>query len=101
MTTTLHAIKLPAQDWERILRLGADHHARELDAELTRAEQSIARFERRFGMPLSRLERIGLPADADFETHEAYIEWCSWDSRLKELRRRLATLRDLSPADAS
>lgn len=46
---------------------------RELQNELKRAEQAIARFESRFGMPLVKLEKAGLPANANFETHEAYI----------------------------
>lgn len=95
MTLSLTPIKLPIQDWDRILQLGADSRVRELQDELKRAEQAIAKFESRFGMHLANLEKAGLPASADFETHEAYIEWHSWETRRTDLQKRLTTLRSL------
>ena len=46
MTLFLTPIKLPIQDWDRILQLGADSRTRELQDELNRAEQAIAEFQR-------------------------------------------------------
>jgi hypothetical protein len=95
MTLWLDPIKLPIQDWDRILQLGADSRARELQDELNRAERSIAKFEARFGTSLTNLEKAGLPTDASFETHEAYIEWHSWEIRRADLLKRLTTLQSL------
>jgi hypothetical protein len=95
MTLFLTPIKLPIQDWDRILQLGADSRTRELQDELNRAEQAIAEFEKRFGMSIANLEKTGLPANANFETHDAYIEWQSWELRRTDLQKRLTTLHTL------
>ncbi|MFZ5908718.1 MAG: hypothetical protein ACOYYU_01730 [Chloroflexota bacterium] len=92
MTLTLHSIKLPIQDWDRILQLGADSRMRELQDELNRAEQAIVKFEKRFGMSFANLEKTGLSANANFETHDAYIEWQSWELRRADLLKRLTTM---------
>ena len=42
MTLSLTPIKLPIQDWDRILQLGAESRVRELQDELKRAEQERA-----------------------------------------------------------
>ena len=98
MTLSLTPIKLPIQDWDRILQLGADSRMRELQDELNRAQQSIAKFTSRFGMPFAQLEKIGLPLNADFETHEAYNEWHSWETRYADLQKRLTALHSLETA---
>lgn len=95
MTLLPTPIKLPIQDWDRILQLGADSRTHELQDELNRAEQSIAKFEARFGTSLTNLEKTGLPTNASFETHEAYIEWHSWEIRRADLLKRLTTLQSL------
>lgn len=95
MTLFLTPIKLPIQDWDRILQLGADSRTRELQDELERAEQTISDFEKRFGMSFANLEKEGLPTNADFEIHDAYIEWQSWEIRRADLQKRLNTLHTL------
>ena len=95
MTLLLTPIKLPIQDWDRILQLGADSRTHELQDELNRAEQALAKFEARFGMSLANLEKEGLPTNASFETHDAYIEWQSWEIRRADLKKRLTTLHSL------
>jgi len=95
MTLFLTPIKLPIQDWDRILQLGADSRTRELQDELDRAEQAIAGFEKRFGKSFTNFEKEGLPANANFETHDAYIEWQSWEIRRADLQKRLTTLHSL------
>ena len=95
MTLLLTPIKLPIQDWDRILQLGADSRTHELQDELNRTEQALAKFEARFGMSLANLEKEGLPSNASFETHDAYIEWQSWEIRRADLQKRLTTLHAL------
>lgn len=99
MTLLLTPIKLPMQDWERILHLGADSRTHELQDELNRAEQAVAKFEARFGTSLTSLEKAGLPTNASFETHEAYIEWQSWEIRRADLQKRLTILHSLEIRD--
>jgi hypothetical protein len=99
MTLVLTPIKLPLQDWDRILRLGAESHKHELFDELNHAEKAIASFEARFGVSFTDLEKAGLPANANFEVHEAYIEWQSWEIRRTDLQRRLATIQSLEMRD--
>ena len=101
VTAISPSIQLTNQDWQRILIFGSQQRSNELKTELSKAEQAIARFENRFGMSLSRLEEIGLPVDADFETHEAYMDWHSWVNRLEDLRNRLETLENLQPSHVS
>lgn len=95
MTLAPSPIKLPIQDWDRILQLGADSRTRDLRDELNRAEQAIAGFVKRFGMSFANLEKTGLPANANFETHDAYIEWQGWEIRRADLQKRLDTLQSL------
>jgi hypothetical protein len=101
MTLLTTPIKLPIQDWDRILQLGADSRTRELQDELNLAGQAIAKFEARFGMSFDSLEKAGLPVNADFETHEAYIEWQSWEIRRADLQKRLAALQSLEIQDGN
>ena len=95
MTLLPTPIRLPIQDWDRILQLGADSRTHELQDELNLAEQAIAKFEERFGVSFDSLDKAGLPINANFETHEAYIEWQSWEIRRADLQKRLATLQSL------
>ena len=101
MTLLSTPIKLPIQDWDRILQLGSDSRTHELQDELSQAEEAIAKFETRFGKSLPELEKIGLPADADFEIHDGYIEWQSWEIRRVDLQKRLATLQALETRDGA
>ncbi len=75
-----------------ILQLGTDSRTRELQDEFDRAEQAIADFEKRFGMSFANLEKTGLPVNANFEMHDAYIEWQSWELRRADLKKRLKAL---------
>ena len=99
MTLSLTPMKLPIQDWDRILQLGTDSRTHELQDELKQAEQAIAKYEARFGMSMTSLEKAGLPTNASFETHEAYIEWQSWEIRRADLQKRLTTLQSLEIRD--
>ena len=77
------------------MQLGTDSRSHELQDELNQAEQAIVKFEARFGMSLADLEKAGLPTNASFETHDAYIEWQSWEIRRTDLQKRLTTLQAL------
>lgn len=101
MTLLPTPIKLPIQDWDRILQLGADSRTQELQDELNQIGQAISNFEKKFGKTFAELEKTGLPVDANFETHDAYIEWQSLEIRRVDLQKRLETLHSLETHNAS
>ena len=90
------AVRLPTPEWERIVRLGTERHAQELESELVAVRESIKGFERKYGMSLAQLQRVGLPDDAGLEAHEDYVEWSSWAGREAELRERLQGVRAIA-----
>lgn len=89
------SIKLPPQEWERIIELGVENHIKELESELARTSERIQAFEAKYKMTLIRLEEAGLPENSTAIEHEDYVEWSSWDGYLTELKSRLASLRAL------
>ncbi len=101
MTLLPSPIKLPIQDWDRILQLGADSRTHELQNEFNQIEETITKFEKKFGMSFADMEEKGLPADADFETHDTFIEWQSLEIRRADLQKRLDTLQSLEAHNAS
>jgi hypothetical protein len=90
---TNNAIQLPTQVWQHIVQLGVERHIQELEGQLLEAQQRIAEFEHQHGMSFARLQKVGLPQDADLEAHEAYVEWSSWEGHRVELQERLKELR--------
>jgi hypothetical protein len=88
-----NVIQLPSEVWQRIVRLGVERHIQELEAQLQEAQRQIAEFERTFGTSFAELERVGLPEDADWQTHEGYVEWSSWEGLKSDLEQKLASLR--------
>lgn len=92
---TDRVVQLPTQVWEHIVQLGVERHIQELENKLEKAQQQIAEFERRFGMPFDRLQTVGLPEDAGLAAHEDYVEWSSWEGVRTELAEQLENLRAL------
>jgi len=86
-------IQLPTKVWQRIVQLGVERHIQELEAQLEEAQQQIAEFERKFGMSFVDLEQEGLPEDADWQVHEDWVEWSSWEGLKTDLEQQLASLR--------
>jgi hypothetical protein len=86
-------ITLDSQEWEQIVRLGAEQRIAELENELAQLERDVATFERTYGMSLEELQRIGLPDDAGLQAHEDYVAWVACEYRLAEVRDRLSSLK--------
>lgn len=95
------SVKLPAQEWERIIQLGLDGHIEELESELARVSAKIQTFEVKYKMTFERLNEIGLPDNAGLEEHEDYVEWSSWEGYLAELNDKLVKLRALTQTNGS
>jgi hypothetical protein len=87
------AVRLPIVEWERIVRLGTERHAEELEAELRAVRQQIAELEWKYGMPLKQLQQVGLPDDAGMEAHEDYVAWSSLEGYAAEPEQKLEGLR--------
>ena len=86
-------IQLPTEVWQRIVQLGVERHIQELEAQLKEAQQQIASFELKFGMSFAGIQQEGLPEDADWQAHEDYVEWSSWEGLKTDLEQQLASLR--------
>lgn len=89
-------IQLPTEVWQHIVRLGVERRIKELEVQLKEARLRIGEFERQFGMSFARLEQEGLPEDADLQTHEAYVEWSSWEGLQADLQEQLETLKGVT-----
>lgn len=85
----ISAVTLTASEWERIVRLGTERHAQELEGELKAIRERIADLERKYGLNFAQLQRVGLPDDAGLEAHEDYVEWSSLHAREAELTEKL------------
>jgi hypothetical protein len=101
MTLLPTPVKLPIQDWDRILQLGADSRTQELQDEFKQTIEQIVKFEKKFGMSFADMEKKGLPANANFEAHDAFIEWQSLEIHRADLQKRLDTLQSLEARNAS
>ncbi len=88
-------IKLPAQEWERIIQLGVENHIKELESELERATEKVQAFEAKYKTTFPQLEKTGLPENGDIQEHEDYVEWSSWEGYLAEVKSKLTSLRAL------
>jgi hypothetical protein len=86
-------IQLPTKVWQRIVQLGVERYIQELEAQLEEAQQQIAEFEHKFGMSFADIEQEGLPEDADWQAHEDWVEWSSWEGLKADLEQQLESLR--------
>ena len=76
--------KVPNEELASILRQGALLRLPLLEGRLLKAGEQIRRLEEKYGITLDKLKSQGLSGDADFETHEDFIEWEYWDDVLHE-----------------
>jgi hypothetical protein len=69
---------------QRLVELGAPLLVTEAEGQLALAERKIKAFERKYGVTLAQLRRIGLPDDASMEMHEDFVEWSGWERTREE-----------------
>jgi hypothetical protein len=89
---------LPLAERERLTRYGALVLARETESRLELAKRKLAEFEKKYGMTLARLNKVGLPDNAGLEAHEDYVEWSGWQSTHDEASEVLANLQAILEA---
>lgn len=87
---------LPAEERDALLRAGLfeaiQARMRQLQMELTTAQQRIADFEQYFGRSYAEIETEGLSATATPADHDAYVDWAYWQATAAEKERLLAAL---------
>jgi hypothetical protein len=74
---------LPQEDQKEIFDIGTAFRVLDLQKRLAQAQESVRKFEAKYGTTLDTLESEGLPEDANYEMHEDYIEWHYW-ARVRE-----------------
>lgn len=74
----MNIAELPAQEMLSILRQGSLLRLPHLEGRLQQAQKQIIRFETTYGLTFAELAAQGLPNDADYQTHEDFIEWEYW-----------------------
>lgn len=77
------------------LRTAAKQRARELDKERREAVTHIRRFERKYGVSLSKFERKKLRALNTVQAHEDYTDWFFWTSVLERAEQATAALKEM------
>lgn len=70
--------EIPPEELESILHQGALLRLPFLEGKLNQATARITDFEKKYHITLSKLKQQGLPANADYEFHEDFIEWEYW-----------------------
>lgn len=75
---------LPREEREVIISHGAALRLSDLKQRRFLAMSKIRQFEETYQTTLVQLEQNGLPDDADYEMHEAYIMWRHWASVVED-----------------
>jgi hypothetical protein len=91
----LNMTELPEEELASILRQGVVLRLPFLEGRLIKAEKEVKRFQEKYRTTLDDLKSQGLPEDANFETHEDFIEWEYWDDVLCESERVVRSIKGL------
>lgn len=82
---------LPREERETIISHGTALRLCDLKNRHFLAMSKVRDFEAKYQTKLFRLEKEGLPDDADYEMHEDYILWRHWASVAEEISKNTAT----------
>ena len=92
-------VQLPERERGKLIRAGLQEatrvRIRQIEDEIAASQQELARFEARYGMPLSSFEAQLLPQQESLQVHEDYNDWFYWQSVLDEKQHLLADLQQL------
>jgi len=77
------------------LRIAAKQRARELEKEQREALTHIRRYERKYGMPLAKFERVQLRKLDTVQAHEDYNDWFFWANVLERAERATSALKNM------
>jgi len=80
---------LPEEEKHLLLSLGAILRLPDLENRLTLAKAKIQKFEKKYKTTLAKIEKKGLPENANHIEHEEFIEWKHWSRVVEECRRKI------------
>ena len=76
------------------LRIAAKQRARELEKEQREALTHIRRYERKYGVPFAKFERVRLRKLDTVQAHEDYNDWFFWTSVLQRAEKAFDALKN-------
>lgn len=89
-------LSLPGGEREAIISLGATLRLSYLKKRLFLAENKIKQFEQQYDKTLSQIEDKGLPDDAGYQMHEAYIMWSHWAEVVDKVKQDIQILEKIT-----
>ena len=87
--------EIPSEELESILHQGALLRLPFLEGKLNQATARVRDFEEKHHITLSKLKQQGLPANANYELHEDFIEWEYWADTRETLHSTILKVRQL------
>lgn len=91
----LNNLDIPQEEKEIIVENGLRFRILESENELKKINFEIKNLEKDFGMLFEELEEVGLPNDADYKTHEDFMDLEALIYDRLELQKRIETLKKL------
>lgn len=91
----LSKLDIPQEEKEIIVENGLRFRILESENELRKINLEIRKLEKDFGVPFEELEKVGLPNDADYKTHEDFMDLEALVYDRLELQKRIETLKKL------
>lgn len=91
----LNKLNLPEEEKDLIVENGARYRILEFEHKLKKIESEIAKLEKSFGHSFEKLERIGLPDDADYKAHENYLDLKALVYGRLEIQEKIKALKEL------
>ena len=86
---------LPDKDRETIISYGASLRLTSLKKRFFLADHKAKSFEKQYKTTLKKIEKEGIPDDADHEMHEDYIEWSHWVRIAKKCKKEIALVQGI------
>jgi hypothetical protein len=87
---------LPQEERDVIISHGAALRLSDLKNRHFLATSKLRQFEEIYHTSLMQLEQTGLPDDADYAMHEAYIMWRHWAAVAEETTRTIKFLEEIA-----
>ena len=83
---------LSPKDRITIIRHGISLYLSALKKRLFLAQAKIRQFEEKYNISLERLDKKGLPDNADYQMHEDYLMWHHWVDNIRKLKKQIDIL---------
>jgi len=81
---------LSPEDRIAIIKHGIALYLSSLKKRLFLAQGKIRQFEEKYDISLDKLDKNGLPDNADYQMHEDYIMWHHWADSIDKLKKQIA-----------